>query len=62
MKVRKNDQVIEVSGAWYDLVFDVEQLLARLEVRGSELYYYMSLLSAVDIVGQAVLVKRKWDH
>ena len=53
MKVRKNDQVIEVSGAWYDLVFDVEQLLARLEVRGSELYYYMSLLSAVDIVGQA---------
>ena len=53
MKVKRSGNVIEVSGAWYDLVFDTEQLRARLEVRAGELYYYMSLLTAVDVVGRA---------
>ena len=53
MKVVSDSTNIRVCGNWYDLEFDLEQLLGRLEIPGTELYYYMSLLSAVDVVGQA---------
>ncbi len=50
MKAEKIANGVRVDTDKYILEIDTEQLLARLDVKESGLYYYMSLLSAVDTI------------
>ena len=52
MKVTKTSYGLRVDARRYTLEIDKRRLLARLEVKGSRLYYYMSLLSAIDTLGR----------
>ena len=52
MKAEKIACGVRVDAKKYVLEIDTEQLLARLDVKDANLYYYMSLLSAVDRVGE----------
>jgi len=53
MQVSKSGTQVRVVASKYTVTFDRQLMLARLDVPGSNLYYHMSMLSAIDRMGRA---------